>query len=531
MAIKAFTSSAPKDSLQHRYEQLHHEKSSLLTRCEQYAKWTLPHVFPETGQNQATELPKVLDGLGARAVNHMANKAVTTLFRPQGSFFRMWPGKKNEQQLDAISQDENKADVAAVKAQIDNALNDAEQEAMEELDMVSFRPAATNAAKLLIITGNALEYHPEGGAVQVFNLRNYCVVRDISGAVIEIMTMECKAFETFSNAIQDKLRQLRQQDKPYEDRTEVKIYTRIKLEEDGKFHVTQAADLLDISKPDVTYPRDKLPWIVLTWNLVNGEDYGRGLVEDYAGAFHALEVLNQSLLNIAALMGDIKIFVKPTSLVDVEAVNNSPSGSYHAGNPEDIGTGQFNKHAEAQFIATMVERYEKQIAQAFLLNSSMIRDAERVTTEEIRLIANELDTSHGGVYSRLAYQWQMPLAYIILDHTKFPFASFGVKIKIITGMDSLSRQGELENIRMFIGDLTLLEAVPEDIRAGINPLKFMAFVGEQRQVEYAKFLYTQAEMQANQQRAIEQQAQLEATKAAGSVAVKAGEAAVEQENT
>ncbi|QPC44937.1 hypothetical protein HW532_20890 [Kaustia mangrovi] len=520
----------PEGTLAHRWDTLHNEKSSLLTRAEQYAKWTLPHVFPEDNQNDQTELPKTVDSLGARGVNHMANRVITTLFRPQGAFFRLHIGKDQEKQIGAMSQDPNRADVGRLRAELDGALADAEQEGVEYLDMVSYRPSAINAAKLLLITGNALIYHPKGKPVQVYSLRNYCVVRDISGNVIEIVIKESKAFETFSVPVQIKLRETRNNDTPYEDRTDVCIYTQIKLNEDGKFEVKQAADLVDISKPDMTWPRETLPWVPLTWNLVNGEDYGRGLVEDYAGAFHALEILNGALLNMAAIMGDIKFFVNPASVIDVQALNESEAGSYHSGKAEDVGTAQLNKQADAQFIASMIDRYEKQIAQGFLLNSAVTRDAERVTAEEIRMQAQELDTSNGGVYSRLANQWQVPTARIILDHTKFPFEQFGIKLQIITGMDSLSRMGELDNLRMFIGDMALLDGIPEDFRRAINPIKYAAVVGKARQVDYTQFLYTQAEMQQQQEQEMQRQNQLEQQKAAGTVAAEAGKAAVQQEN-
>jgi hypothetical protein len=514
----------------HRWETLNGTRNSLLSRCEQYARWTLPYMFPETGATEGVELPKTNDSLGARCVNHLANKSISTLYRPQGAFFRLRTSKRDDQQLEALSQDEQKADVAALRQKIDKALADAETVAIEALDMVAFRPSAINAMKLLVITGNALMYHPEGDVAQCYSLRNYCVVRDVATNVLEIVTKECAAFETFSNEVQDQLR-TRRPEKPYEDRSPVNIYTQIRLEDDGKYHVLQAADAVDISKPDVTYPKDKLPWIVLTWNLVNGEDYGRGLVEDYSGAFHALEVLNASLLSQAAIMGDIKFFVDPASLIDVDELNKSLPGSYHAGRPDQVGTMEMKLQANAQFIASMMERYEKQVAQGFLLNSAITRDAERVTAEEIRMQANELDTSQGGVYSRLAHQWQLPTARIILDQTKFPFDQFGTTITIIAGMDSLSRQGELDNIRMFVADMAMLEAVPEDFRAAIHPLRFAAMIGKARQVDYAQFLYTQAEMVANQQKSLQQQAQLEQQKAASAVAAEAGKAAVQQENT
>jgi Bacteriophage head to tail connecting protein len=524
------TTSAPKGSLQCRWDQLDGKKSGWKTRSEQYARWTLPFLFPCEGNDDASEKQLSNDSIGARAVNHLSNKVVSTLFRPQGPFFRLSLSAEQEKKIKMLAgTDTDPAKIAEFTTKIEAELNAVEKQAIEYLDMVAYRPQATHAAQLLVATGNALVYHPEGKPIQVYTLRDYCVVRDLGGVVIEIMTRECKAFETFLPAVQAQLRSYKlTNSEQYEDTTDVTVYTRIRLEDDGKFHAYQEAGLVKIDTAGASWPVTSLPWIPLTWTLVRGENYGRGLVEDYAGAFHATEVLTQALINLAGIMGDIKFLVNPASLLDVVALNNSPAGSYHSGKKDDVSTVQTEKNADANFIVTMIERFEKQIAQAFLLNSSVTRNAERVTAEEIRIQANELEMSVGGIYSRLALQWQLPTANITLDHIKFDGIRQGIKPKIITGMDSLSRQGELENVAQWINSLTLLQNVPDSIIGVIDPLKFAAYLATQLQVEYEKFLYTQEQLQQRQDQQQQMLAQQEQMKAAGGIAQEAGKAAVQQ---
>lgn len=52
---------------------------------------------------------------------------------------------------------------------------------------------------------------------------------------------------------------------------------------------------------------------------------------------------------------------------------------------------------------------------AFLLNSAVQRQGERVTAEEIRYVAGELEDTLGGVYSILAQELQLPLAKRLLN--------------------------------------------------------------------------------------------------------------------
>lgn len=519
-------------TLQQRWDKLSAKKAGLISRCEQYARWTIPSLFPAASQNADSELLHTNDSIGTRCVNHLSNKVTSTLFRPNG-FFRLPLNEKDKKTIQTILKDPDGAKVAEAIALVESELASVERQAMQHRDMVSYRPTATMSAKQLIVTGNALEYHPEDGRdVQVFTLRNYCVSRDLSGAVIEIMTFEEKAFETFHPDVQIQIRALNTEDK-FDDDSNVKVFTRIKLEEDGKFHVTQEAGNVALDIGNVFYPPDKLRWIPLTWTLSRGEDYGRGLVEEYAATFHALEVYNQSLINLAGIMGDIKFLVNPTSVLDVARMNNSRAGTYHSGREGDVVPITIQKTQDAQFILSMIERLEKQLASAFLLNSQMIRDAERVTTEEIRLVANELETSNGGVYSRLAQQWQVPVANILLDDIGFDGTRFNIRPQVVTGMDGLTRQAEMENLGMFIRDLAMLEAVPEDVRSTINPTKYAQFCAMQRQVDYEKFLFTQEELAQRQQAAMQQQQQMmasqEQSKAAGAVATEAGKAMASDE--
>ena len=290
--------------------------------------------------------------------------------------------------------------------------------------MANYRPIAILAMKLLIVTGNALIFHPEDDSpVQVYSIRNYSVMRDCSGEVVEIMTKETRAFSTFNDEVQAALKQddafkshyawnrvdNKTHARGYTDETEVTIYTQIILQDDGKFHVYQHAD--DIPLPTrATYTKKTLRWIPLVWNLIQGEDYGRGLVSDFSGAFHALSVLNSALLNTATVMGDIKFLVDPTSMVDATEMQNSPAGSYHVGKPTDVGTPQINLVNNYQVLAQGIERFQRQIAQAFMLTQALTRDAERVTATEITRDVDELEASNAGIYSPFAAVCSFPLS-------------------------------------------------------------------------------------------------------------------------
>lgn len=514
--------------LSSRWTELEGKKTGLVNRSYDYAMWTLPYIFARTGIKDS-ELQGPLDSIGARAVNHLSNKLVMTLFQPSQPFFRLTVNDDVAEEL-AISAKDGDASADELITQLDKALAKSEKAAMRELNFNHYRTEATTAAKNLIITGNALIYHPEGkkGKTQVYSVKDYCICRDLSGNVVELITRDRKSLFTFDKKVQDVLK-LANRQKYDKDMKEVCIYTCLKLNEAGKYELEQYADDYKLDSSG-EWPPEELPWIPLTWNLVRGEDYGRGLVEDYAGAFHALYVLAQAEVDVVAIAADIKFFVDPASTVDVEELNNSESGTYHSGKEGDVTTNQLNKAVDMQMVESMVQRLEQQIGAAFLLQSALTRDAERVTAEEIRGNANELDIAHGGVYSRFSEEWQYPTAVLMLKRTKIDLGNNKtIDPVIITGLDSLSRAGDLDNLRLMVSDLMLLNGVPDDIRAGIDAAKFIAFVGIRRGVEYEKFLKTPAQIQAEQQQAMAAQQQMQEGEAATKFAGEAAKATLKED--
>lgn len=514
-----------------RWTILESKKTAIMSYCETYADWTLPYVFPRNGITQSTQLPIALDSIGAQGVNHLSNKIISTLYPAKSLFFRLHIDQEMKDLVELGMMAANQgADKETLKQQVASAVLDAEQamskaekRAEEHLDMVQYRPQAINAAKFLIITGNALVFHPEdGGKVQVYGLRDYCIVRDCSGGVVEIMTRETKAFSTFKPSVQDALKADRSwrakhnsgsQHKDYKDDDEVTIYTRVLLEDDGKYHVTQYADDVRLNF-EKAYTRTELRWIPLVWNLIQGEDYGRGLVADFAGAFHGVNVMSGALLNIAAVMGDIKFLVHPQSSIDIVTLQNGLPGSYHYGKAEEVGTAKIDRVAEAQFLQAMIERYERQISMAMMLMQQITRNAERVTATEINRDVEDLEISNGGVYSRLAADWQVPTANLALQDTGFKAVGNGIQPRVLTGMDSLSRAGEAYNMQLFLTMLGMLNTVPEEFRAAIKRPEFLKQVSEYYQVPYESWVATSAELaaaaaaqQQQQQALIEQENQ------------------------
>lgn len=481
-------------NVEHEFKQLEQEgnKHLLMTRCEEYAGWTLPYLFMPTTAAGSTEQQYDYQSLGARCVNHLANKLVFALFNPTRPFFK----------LDAQPEYKEELEAAGINSSLLTMLfSKAERQAMSMMMKRRIRTNIILAMKHIIVTGNGLLYvPPDGSAVQVYNLRDYVVRRDLSGEPVLIITKDHKKKATLPENIQKQLPKKEMQEN-------VVLYTRV-VREGKRWKMTQAVDDVNLDSSG-EWDKLSLPWIPITWELPRGYQYGVGLVEQFSGAFNVISILSEALTTGGAISADIKRLVDPTGVTDVYELNNARSGEYVSGRAGDITTPELGKSNDLTWVANLLDRYERTIGQAFLLNSAVTRDAERVTAEEIRRQAQELETSLGGVHSALADDLQTPLAYLALRGIDFNVDGKKIEPLVITGMDALQRENDADNLMMFFGDLAQLASVPEPFMRYMKPEPTLQYMAANRGVDYETFLKkeqeVQAEVQAEQQAMMQQQ--------------------------
>lgn len=479
--------------LKSKFESGQDNHANIVQRCKQYAAWTLPTVFPAEEYNEGVELQNDYQSVGAAAVTNLSNKVMMALFQPTRPFFKM--------NLSAEQKEELKAE-GHKPTELSAALAKAEREAMHELDRMRSRPILTDVILNLIITGNCLVRVPKGDGPMVrYTLRDFQVERDLSGLVKRMIVRERKAVSSLDERMQALCvkHNFRHED-------EVSIYTGISKKEDGRWLVFQELeDIAYAHKKLGLYTDDNLPWIPLVWNLAQGHDYGTGLVENYAGDFHSLSHLAQAILDFTTIATDLKYLVDPAGTLDVEAANNAPSGAYIHGREEDVAIMAPQVAQVTDFLMGQFQAIERRIGAAFLLNTAVTRDAERVTAEEIRMQAQELESSLGGVYSRLATTLQLPMARRLIKRLDPVFGD--IEPVIITGLESLSRSSDLNNVRAFFQDLIALTDVPEQVQDRIDYGALIAQLGAGHGVDYQDFLLDEEKVTANQEARAKQQAQ------------------------
>jgi hypothetical protein len=491
------SSPLPWTTAKQRWSELDSLRQSFITNCEKYAAFTVPKICLPNGYDRNNdELRHDYQSLGAQGVNHLTNKLMLALFAPSRPFFRLDPGDKMLAEI---------AEAGVNEEELQSQLAAAEKKAVRVLDQLSIRPKLFEAIKHLIITGNVLLVLDK--KPRVLGLKNYVVKRSPDGTVLEIVVREKVAFLALTPDIQALLAKTQTCD----HNTVVEQFKWVRRAPDGRYRMS--AWINDQPLPqqyNAVWTEEKLPYRALTWDLASGDDYGTGHVEDYCGDFASLSMMSESTVHAAILASEYRWLVNPAGQTKPEDFEKSRNGAALPGVEGDIHLVQSGNGSNLQTNLAIAEMYINRIGRGFLLGSAVTRDAERVTAEEIRMTADELETGLGGAYSRIAVDFQGPLAFWLMDQSGQKIAGFDLKPTIVTGLDALSRVGDRDNLVLFLGDLVSLGNIPPDIRIELKLNSIIASFAAARGLAKTQYTKTaeqvQADMQKQQQEAIAMQA-------------------------
>lgn len=212
--------------------------------------------------------------------------------------------------------------------------------------------------------------------------------------------------------------------------------------------------------------------------------------------------------------------VNPGGQTSIDDLNDSENGDALPGLPADVAPVQGGNPNAITVAESIADKYERRVSRGFLMGSAVIRDAERVTQEEVRMTANELETAYGGVYSTLASSLQKPVAQWLFDAVGLKLDGADFEVTIVTGLDALSRNGDLENFRLAMGDMASVVNVPPELAARMKWDEVGAFVGQGRNIDLSRFIMTDAEFSEKQQAQAASRVEENVVNAAGEAAVQ-----------
>ena len=412
------------------YEQ---ERSTFLREARDSSKLTLPNLIPENARGTRSKTKTPFQAVGARGVNSLAAKLLLALLPPSTPFFKLTIDSLALMQEGASEQ----------KSEMDKALRVIENALMSEIEVSNDRVGMFEALKHLIVGGNVLLYLTDKG-LQVYPLEKYVIRRDPNGNTLEIIIKEYS---------------------PDEMEDELDIYTHVKRVNDS-FMWHQECKNEKIPSTDGMSKVDVTPFIPLRFIRQSGESYGRGYVEEYRGDLISLEAMMKAIIEAAAASARTLFLVNPNGVTRASTLSKAPNGAIREGLASDVSVLQVNKGADLQVSFTAIQRIEDRLEYAFLMAKAVQRDAERVTSTELKILTNELENSLGGIYSILTEEFQLRYLkrrmHLLVKSGKAPKLPDNiVKLHIITGLQGLGRGHDRDKLIEFI--TTVSQALGGDI--------------------------------------------------------------------
>ena len=439
------------------YNQLITSRSVYLNRAYKSAELTIPALLPRM-RNSGQELPVPYQSVGAHGTNNLASKLLLSVLPANSPFFRLLPTDKV---LDEIKAEGNEE----ARTNIETKLGVVEREAMSEIESSGDRVAVHETMLHLLVSGNVLMNVSKEGT-RVFHLDRFVIKRNPEGLPTVMIVEEEVSPEDLPEEIRPQVSdKLKQENNKF---ATTKLYTQIKR--DGDFYrVHQEVTGIPVPRSHGTYPIDKCPWIPLRFTRVDGEDYGRSFIDGLMGDLQSLEHLTKAIVEGSLAASKVIFFVDPTGHTRIKTISKSRSGAIREGRANDVSVLQMDKAHDFSVALQTAQRIEERLARSFLMNSSVQRDAERVTREEIRFMAQELESGLGGFYSILSQEFQLPYARVRLallpKGRRLPKDL--VRPSIVTGLEALGRGNDLQKLDIFLKGAQ--ETVgPEAIAAEMN---------------------------------------------------------------
>ena len=236
---------------------------------------------------------------------------------PQTTFFKLQiRDDKLGEELDPQIRSELDLDLSFAKI---------ERMVMDYINASNDRVVIHEAIKHLIVGGNSLIYMGKNG-LKHYPLNRFVVNRDGDGNVIEIVTKELinKAclFKILNPMLLARVVVLNGTSGTIDE--DVEVYTYVQAWT-ARVVGGMASRVHDVMIPGSrsTAPKNASPWLVLRFNSVDGEEYGRGRVEEFLGDIKSLEALSQALVEGSAAAAKVVFLVSPLA-----PLNRSPSPSW-----------------------------------------------------------------------------------------------------------------------------------------------------------------------------------------------------------
>lgn len=445
------------------------DREPYLVRARRISELTIPTLFRSQGAGGSDDVIIPWNSIGAYCNANLASALVFTMFPSGRSGFLLEQAEQAAIDLEQLPEEQR----AQIKEAIEKGLSRIEQDTTKAIAADGDRAKMFVAALRLLIGGNHAFQFYDDATMRGIPLERYVVTRDAQGTVLKFCIRDDRDWDDLPEDVEEGLLKLGvKPPKPDPSgRRPVCIYTHGRLD-DGKYEVRQ--EVLGMAIPGTEYTRDKdaLDFLFLPWLLLDEEHYGRSYCEFYEGDLLTAEGLTKSLGEGAAAAARFITLVNPTGLTNKKQLAAARNGDTISGRESDVSVLKAEKGGDFMVGKNTLDDGLQRLGKAFLLNSSVQRSGERVTAEEIRYMAGELEKALGGVYAQQEITWQTPyykrklkLLQKAKRVTALPEGT--VSMTITAGQASLARNQEITQLRTgasILAETFGAEALPQFLK-------------------------------------------------------------------
>lgn len=424
------------------YESSLFERDPIISNAKQSALYTIPTLMRSL--TDSYEHVSCNQSIGAQGVNHLASKLLHVLMPTHTSFAR----------LSVIDRVDDGEDSDAEVEEVNQLLSAIERIIKSLMEEVDIRSDIFECLKHLIVTGNCLIVVSDSGKLNIIPIENYVIQRDDSDNVLKILIKKTVDRSTLPEQYSQYRSSLPDNGSPSKhivDRNSVDIYTKVHRHKD-KWVVEEE---IDSDKYHLGYyDLGKSPYIPLRFTKLYGNSYGASHVDNIINDLINFDKLTLSLTDTGHINSKVLFIVSPSSTLNINKLSRAQSGDFVTGEIGDISTLQVNKASDYNVANNIWSGLRREISDFFFMGQAVTRPAERVTAEEIRYMARQIDESLGGVVSILSQEMQLPLYkrfYSIAEKKRIiPRVREGtVEPVIVTGIAAFARSFTLESFKEF----------------------------------------------------------------------------------
>lgn len=416
-----------------------------------------PITFPPEHWQAGDPLEVTNQSVNAYALNTLSTKMMLGSMPPGLPGFKFVP---EEHKLDEDIQSDPE-----LFSQVQYALSRRADIHRERMEATRSRSAITKYYKLLLLCGNAACLWTDINNPVIYNMHHYVVKRDAGGqAIAGVIKTSVSRMVADEDVVAAHDRGRKDTAEKAETGSkwdeEIDIYHCLKLLRKGKqqeyvyWQETCGGEVIDdtVAYNPIDYPTIYFGGMVPEY----GSDWFIPYCQDYAGDMLAVENFASAMQDGAAAAARFLIGVDPNGSADIKDVMEADNLDVVSAKEGDVFTIRSDKQGDLQVTAGEMEKAVRRLGQGFLMFSAIQRTGERVTAEEWRILSTEIDQAMGGLYSDIAQTSQRWFVhrFIFLHHEDDPklakLPEDLVRIKVGTGIDSLSQSSEGTNLREFM---------------------------------------------------------------------------------